>query len=145
MVEKVCSHTYDDANIAIISGRELSNYVANYLAGSFTYASIILLSRIYFILLDRRRAGLNAFAGRSWPAGRTLPITDKIGKIHLLIFIFLIFRVVNTNVKPLHQPDVVDSHHEHNNVGKNQDYHRYIYVQLHLISICEKNRDTCYY
>jgi hypothetical protein len=25
--------------------------------------------------MDLRRAGLNTFAGRSWPAGRTLPIT----------------------------------------------------------------------
>ena len=25
--------------------------------------------------MDPRRAGLNTFAGRSWPAGRTLPIT----------------------------------------------------------------------
>jgi hypothetical protein len=32
--------------------------------------------------MDLRRAGLNTFAGRSWPAGRTLPITG-------LVFIYI--------------------------------------------------------
>ena len=65
------------------------NYAAS-LDSSIGYASII-LSKIHFKLLDRqnvnvaghvlsmsikpRRAGLNSFAGRIWPAGRTLPIT----------------------------------------------------------------------
>lgn len=26
--------------------------------------------------MNRRRAGLNSFTGRSWPAGGTLPITE---------------------------------------------------------------------